>query len=316
MSTFRESVHRTLAIVFLALCAAACSSNGTMEDDDDAVVTSSEGFDLNDFPESGSFEGLDIDEFIVLESSIEFYEARLYSCANPRSSQFIGLSRNFTTKTLICVRYTVKSRARRDGMILTDIVPAINSVNNEIETAIDEFNGETTTTIVRPLYLTTDNMGSLPATLIATIKVVDELGEAIPIIAESLTTTGTVESNDPELPDGTELIVIRIPPADANSLAPNPGILTRYRDLDPAGNYCVYHDIFVNPDADTFTQSLNLTSGQLFPDETGNMKATVEIPAPTELGTYLARVFEISEGGRCSPETEQVAPAIIYQLEP
>jgi len=315
MSKLRESILSALFVTLVATIISGCSSSGAM-DDEPVVVVSSDSLNLNDFDDSGSFEGLDIDDFIVLSASIEFYEARLQSCSNPRDSQFIGLSRNFNTKSLICIRYTVESRARRDGTIVLDLIPAINSTNNEIESEVEEFNGTTETTIVRPLYLTADNMGSLPATLIATIKVVDDLGDAIPIIAESLTATGTVASNDPGLPDGTELIVIRIPPANAGSLAPNPGILTRYRDLDPMGNYCVYHDIYLNSQVDLFAQSQNLASGQLFPDELGNMKATVEIPTPFELSTYLARVFPLSEDGRCDPSSEQAAPAIVYQVEP
>lgn len=292
----------------LLLVLAACTENGNIADD--PAVTP---FIQN--PEDGP---VDIDDFIVRSASIDFYQARLQSCAEPDDSQFLALNHTFTSKTLVCIRFTVEARANRNATMTTNFETALGEFDFTSETQIAEFNGSTITTVTRQLHLTPENMGELPSALSASIAVINAFDDPIPLVTETLTAMGTVASNDPFFPDGTELVVIRIPPADENSPVPNPGILTRFRDLPLDGNFRVDHDIFVEFDNQTilFNQVIHLASGILQPDEFGQLRAVVEIPRPTELSTYLARVFPLDVNGGCAINDTPIGPIIIYQVEP
>lgn len=296
-----------LPITLLALLIGGCSEEGNLEDN--AVVTP---FVQN--PEDGA---IDIDGFIVFSASIDFYISRLQTCAEPDQRQFFeAATRNFSSKTLVCIRYTVDSRAQRNATMITNIVTGTDQFDLASESTIEEFNGSTITTITRQLQLTPENMGTLPALLSASIEILNAFDDPIPLVARSLNVTGTLESNEPEFPDGTELIVIKIPPADENSPTPNPGVLTRFRDLPLDGNFCIDHDIFARFDGDLFSEVLHLESGTLLPDRFGQMRAVVEIPRPSELSTYLARVFPLTADGICDVNASPVGPSIIYQVEP
>lgn len=292
-------------LLFLLL--GACTENGNIADDPPVTP-----FVQN--PEDGP---VDIDDFIVNRASIEFFESRLQTCAEPDDSQFLGLSHTFTSKTLVCIRYTVESRANRNATMITNFETPLGEFDFASETEIEEFNGSTITTVTRQLHLTPENMGPLPAALTATIEVINAFNDPIPLVTESLNVEGTVASNDPSFPDGTELTVIRIPPPDENSPTPNPGILTRYRDLPLDRSLCVQHDIFTQTTAElVFTEVTRLGAGLLQPDEFGQLRAVVEIPRPTELSTYLARVFPLDANGGCDITSFFIGPAIIYQVEP
>lgn len=295
-----------LSITLLLLLISGCSEDGNIEDNPGVTP-----FVQN--PEDGA---IDIDGFIVFSASIEFYASRLQTCADPTDIQFFGGTANFESKPVVCIRFTVDSRAERNATMITDIVTGTDEFDLTSETTIEEFNGSTITTITRQLQLTPENMGTLPAQLTASIEILNAFDDPIPLVEESLTVAGTVESNEPEFPDGTELIVFKIPPADENSPTPNPGILTRYRDLPLDGNFCVNHDIFTRFEGGLFTEVLQLASGNLLPDRFGQLRAVVEIPRPSEPGTYLARVFPLTVNGICDVNAEPVAPSIIYQVEP
>lgn len=292
-------------VLFLLL--GACTENGNIVDDPPVTPFVQD-------PEDGP---VDIDDFIVNSASIEFFESRLQSCTEPDDSQFLGLTRTFTSKTLICIRYTVESRANRNATMITDFETPLGDFDFASETEIEEFNGSTITTVTRKLHLTPENMGPLPSAITASLAVINAFDDPIPLVSESLNAIGTLASNDPFFPDGTELVVIEIPPPDENSPTPNPGILTRYRDFPLDSNLCVQHDIFTQTSGElVFTEVTRLGSGLLEPDEFGQLRAVVEIPRPTELSTYLARVFPVDANGGCEVNSPFVGPAIIYQLEP
>ncbi len=293
----------TISVLLLG----GCTDNGNIQDDPPVTP----------FVQDPSQGPVDIDDFVVQSASIDFYEARLNSCSDPNDSQFLSLAHTFTSKTLVCIRYTVESRANRNATMITDFETATAEFDFTSETEIEEFNGATTTTVTRKIFLTPENMGLLPSSLTASIEVINAFNDPIPLVTETLTASGTLESNDPFLPDGTELIVIKIPPADENSPIPNPGIQTRYRDLPLDGNLCVDHDIFTQSDGElVFTEVTHLASGILQPDEFGQLRAVVEIPRPSELSTYLARVFPVDNNGACDINAPAIEPTIIYQVDP
>ena len=296
---------------FLITTALVCLITGCSGSDNDSDNTDVTPFVQN--PEDGA---VDVDDFIVFSATIDFYESRFQSCDNPRDSQFLGLTKLFDSKPLVCIRYTIDARANREATVLTNFSPAIDDTDFTTETLVEEFNGSTVTTVTRRIQLTPENMGPLPAVLTASIEVLNAFDDPIPLVTEVLTATGSIESNDPNFPDGTELVVINIPPPDENSPTPNPGILTRYRDLPLDGNFCVNHDIFIEVGVDPFAEVLQLASGLLLPDEFGQLRAVVEIPRPTELNTYLARVFPLSASGACDVNAAPIGPSIIYRVEP
>ena len=295
-----------------ALLIAGCSSSST-DDDDDTIVTIEENLPVN----MGISSPTEIDGIVVDEAVIDIFESRLNSCQNPQDSQFIGLSRDFSSKTLICLRYFIDaSAATRDIAYSTYYRESGREFSNPAVSMASD--GRQTIEVVTPLYLTEDRFNELPATLETELTILDSDGEEVSLATSSLLITGTLGSTDPDIPDGTEISINRL---DLLSSEAEPSVLTRFRDL-PDRDFCVDHDLIISDDGDTLELS-HVSEGLLSQRNSGFYAgyhiAIANIPVESEESNYLVRVFETDDQGGCDVSSFSFAvedtPRIRYTID-